>query len=477
VKIPILVVAAPASGTGKTSVTLGLVAAWRAAGYRVQTFKVGPDFLDPTYLALASGRPCYNLDGWMAGHDAVCALVRRTCADADIAVVEGVMGLFDGASPDTLEGSTAEIAAWLGAPVLLVANAHGASRTFAAVVHGLHSFLPEVRIAGVIANRCGSVRHQEGLSISLKAAGLPPLVGAIPRDGLPPLPARHLGLVSALFHPQAADAIAELGKAVAGSVELGRLLRLAQEAAGGLPDKVGESEVTSAIASDRTNRTAAPLRLAVAWDAAFHFYYPDHLEALEAEGCEVVRFSPLHDKSLPEGIAGIYLGGGYPEARALELSANTAMLQALRDWAAHGGVIYAECGGLMYLTRSLQTLEGEVVPLCGILPVETVMENRRQMLGYVEVELQHSTLWGGKGERLRGHEFHYSRLVRSPAEQGAWQVVYALHYRRQSPDKPTQPEGWFSQNILASYVHLHFASHPQAVRRFVQALREPPATN
>ena len=470
-KIPLLVVAAPASGTGKTSVTLGLVAALRAAGHRVQTFKVGPDFLDPTYLALASGRPCYNLDGWMAGREAVCALVRRACAQADIAIIEGVMGLFDGASPDTLEGSTAEIAAWLGAPVLLVANAHGASRTFAAVVHGLHTFVPEIRLAGVVANRCGSARHGEGLALSLQAAGLPPLVGAIPRDGLPPLPSRHLGLVTAQYHPEASATIAELGRAVAAAVPLEALLRWARESAPELPVVSGQEEF---FAEETPGK---PGRLAVAWDDAFHFYYPDHLEALVAADCEIVRFSPLEEDRLPENIAGVYFGGGYPEARAEELSANAAMLQAVRSWAGQGGLIYAECGGLMYLTQHLQTLDGTRVPLCGVLPVDAVMEERRQMLGYVEVELQRETLWGQVGDRLRGHEFHYSRLVGSPGASGlagasesteSWQAAYALHYRR---TPRCVAEGWTRQGVLASYVHLHFSSQPRAVQRFVDRLR------
>ena len=437
---------------GKTSLTLGLVAALKRCGLRVQTFKVGPDYLDPTYLALASGRPCYNLDGWMTGEAYVRDLFCRVCADADVAVIEGVMGLFDGADPATLRGSTAEIALWLDAPVLLVANAHGAGRSFAAMVHGFATFVPEIRVAGVLANRCGSDRHAEGLASSLSSASLPPLLGSVKRGALPELPSRHLGLVSAdttRFSQTVADQLAD---AVEAGAPLESILEVARAAS---PIAVQES-------TTQTKRSIA--RLGIARDEAFHFYYPDNLDVLERAGCELVPFSPLRDAKLPPNLNGLYIGGGYPEEYAAQLAANSGMLDSIRLFAANNGVVYAECGGLMYLSQGIETLDGARHPLLGLLPAWTRMCPRRQSLGYVEVTLTRDCLWGRSGARLRGHEFHYSELSAHPDCESA----YALRYRRSGH---SVAEGFQFGSILASYTHLHFASHPEAVAHFVNHLK------
>ncbi|MDD5304847.1 MAG: cobyrinate a,c-diamide synthase, partial [Elusimicrobia bacterium] len=282
--LPRLVIAGTQSGVGKTSLTLGLVAALARRGLRVQTFKVGPDYLDPTYLALASGRPCYNLDGWMMGLDYARQLFGRVGAEADVALIEGVMGLFDGADPAGLDGSTAEIALALDAPVALVANAHGAGRSFAATVHGFATFLPGLRLAGVIANRTGSERHAEWLRASLGGASLPPLLGAVQRGALPELPSRHLGLVTADATRLTRDLLNRLADAVEAAVCVDRVLEAAR-AASPLPR-----------AEKPANESARPtVRLGIARDEAFHFYYPDNLDALERAGCALVPFSPLRD--------------------------------------------------------------------------------------------------------------------------------------------------------------------------------------
>jgi len=452
--IPRLVIAGTQSGVGKTSVTLGLVAALTRRGLRVQTFKVGPDYLDPTYLTLASGRPCHNLDGWMTHRDYVCDLFARVCADADVAVIEGVMGLFDGADPAGLAGSTAEIAAWLDAPVLLVANAHGAARSFAATVHGFASFLPDIRVAGVIANRCGSARHVDGLRASLEAAALPGLLGAVHRNALTELPSRHLGLVSADAQRFTTKVLDQLADAVEESLALDLVLAAAR-CAGPL----------AAVADLPNNPVRA--RLGIARDEAFHFYYPDNLAALEREGCELVPFSPLRDAALPENLDGLYLGGGYPEEFAAQLAANHSLLESIRAFAARGRTIYAECGGLMYLSQGIATLDGARHPLVGILPAWTRMGSQRKILGYVEVTLTRDTLWGPAGTRLRGHEFHYSEWMDPPADCA---TAYALRYRRSNQ---SVAEGHLSGSTLATYVHLHFASCPAATRHFVNSLKSP----
>ncbi|MEI8235158.1 MAG: cobyrinate a,c-diamide synthase [Verrucomicrobiota bacterium] len=453
--IPRLVIAGTQSGVGKTSLTLGLVAALTRRGVRVQTFKVGPDYLDPTYLALASGRPCYNLDGWMTHEAYVRGLFCRASAGADIALVEGVMGLFDGADPVALGGSTAEVSRWIEAPVALVANAHGAGRSFAATVHGFATFVPEIRVVGVIANRTGSDRHAEGLSASLSAAALPPLLGAVKRGALPELPSRHLGLVTADAARLPQDILNQLADAVEASISLDNVIAVARSA----PPLAFEQ------AGEMASASLAKVRLGIARDEAFHFYYPDNLDALERAGCELVPFSPLRGEALPSGLHGIYMGGGYPEEHAAALAANHGMLESIRRFAASNRVIYAECGGLMYLSQGIETLDGTRHPLAGIIPAWTRMCPRRQSLGYVEATLMRDTLWGRAGGQLRGHEFHYSELTSVPAD---CECAYALRYRR---SEHPAAEGFQRGSVLASYAHLHFASCPGAVAHFVERLQ------
>jgi len=441
---------------GKTSLTLGIVRAMRRRGMRVQTFKVGPDFLDPTYLAAASGRTCYNLDGWMTGRDYVRSLFARACGDADLAVIEGVMGLFDGAEADSLEGSSAQVAAWLDSPVLLVANAHGASRSLAAAVRGFASFEPSVRVAGVIANRCGSDRHAEGLRTSLRAASCPPLVGAIPRDALPALQHRHLGLLTADADTLTEQTLEALADAAERWVELDAVIALARADRKHL-DHEGRT---------RDHRDPTRCRIGVARDRAFHFYYPDNLEALRAAGAELAEFSPLTDRELPEGVDALYFGGGYPEVHAAELAANAPMRTAVREFADRGGCIYAECGGLIYLGRTLRGLDGASHRMAGVLPVITRMLERLRTLGYVEVELAADAAWGSAGQRLRGHEFHYSEIESDELAAGGWERAYRLNRRRGGDERS---EGFQRGRVLASYVHLHWASRPEAAGRLVDA--------
>jgi cobyrinic acid a,c-diamide synthase len=453
--LPRVVVAGTQSGVGKTSVSLALVAALKRRGLKVQTFKVGPDFLDPSHLTRASGRPCYNLDGWMTDRSYVRQLFNRATRDADLAVVEGAMGLFDGADPASNEGSTAEIARWLEAPVLLVVNAHGLARSIAALVKGYAEFDPRIRMAGVIANRSGTDRHRQWLAASLEAADGPPLLGAIPRGAFPSLPSRHLGLVTADAQNLSAPILDQLGAVFEKQVNLEQLIEKARQAPAletppGFP------------APERFN---APLRIGLARDPAFHFYYQDNLDALAERGVVWVPFSPLAEPGLPSDLDALYFGGGYPEEFAATLSENRLLADEIHRFAASGKPIYAECGGLMYLSQGIESRDGGKFPLVGLLPFWTRMLERLKTLGYVEVRLDRTGLWGPPGTILRGHEFHYSEAVREPASTDGWQRAY--HLKRRRADREER-EGYQRDRILASYVHLHWASRPEAAAALIR---------
>jgi len=452
--VPRIIIAGTQSGTGKTSLSLALVTSLKRRGLRVQTFKIGPDFLDPSYLTLASGRPCYNLDGWMTRKEYVFELFSRTTNDADIAVIEGVMGLFDGSDPDNSEGSTAEMARWLDAPVLLVVNVHGMARSLSAVVKGYVEFEPGLRIVGVIANHSGSDRHRDWLRQSLRSASLPPLLGAIPRGAFPTLSSRHLGLTTADSQNLSPKILEELADVLDRHLSGDTVMEIARKA-----------DPLSMTAPGRDAKSR-PKRVSVgvAYDRAFHFYYPDNLDELKSHGCDLIFFSPLQDSELPEEIDALYFGGGYPEEYAKTLSENREMREAVIQFARKGLPLYAECGGLMYLTQGIETMQGERYPMVGLLPVWSRMLNRLKSLGYVEVSLTDNSLWGERGTVLRGHEFHYSELAGLPQNDSFWTSVYSIKRRR---SEKIFPEGFQKKNVLASYVHLHWASQPRNVETFV----------
>lgn len=451
-----VMIAATGSGVGKTSISLALTRAFARRGLRTQTYKVGPDYLDPTYLALASKRPCYNLDGWMMGPDYVQELYAKTSADADVTVVEGVMGLFDGANPAGLEGTSAEIAMLVQVPVVLAVNVHGMAGTLAPIVKGFVEFDPRLSLAGVIANKCGGERHGMMLKEALDAAGLPKLIGAVPRGAFPSLPSRHLGLVTAREEDLTEETLDRLADAIETHASLDLIL-----GADTGPARTRRQDAREPEASE------IRARIGLAYDEAFHFYYADNLDALASNGAEMVRFSPVRDARLPEGLDGLYLGGGYPEEYAEQLSANTDMLDSIRHFADSGKPIYAECGGLMYLSRGIETLEQGRHALVGIVPAWTRMLKRLRSLGYVEVELKEDTLVGKAGDILRGHEFHYSELTEDSTLSNAWRQVYSIRRRK---DGAEEPAGFWSGNVLASYVHLHLASRPESAPHFIERL-------
>jgi len=449
-----VVIAGTSSGVGKTTVTVGLCRALRARGLAVALFKCGPDYLDPTYHQRAAGAPSHNLDGWMMGRDAVLATFRRGAAGADVALIEGVMGLFDGASPTGNEGSTAEIARWLDAPVLLVADASGMARSLAALVSGFATFDPELRLAGVICNRVGSRGHADLLALAQRT---PPIVAGLVEARELSFPERHLGLRTA-DRDAVPEALFEAwGHRVAESADLDAVLRIAR----GAPPLV-ETEAAPPPARAAERRC----RIGLAFDEALHFYYDDNLRRLEALGAELVRFSPLRDSRLPD-VEGLYLGGGYPEVHAEALSANSAMRADVATFGERGGPIYAECGGLMYLATALRTLDGRAHPMVGLVPAEAVMADRLEALGYVEVELRAGTPLGPAGTRFRGHQFRYSRLTEPVPSV---ELVYSVRRRR---GQEASAEGYRIKNVVASYVHAHWASNPRVAEAFVAACAEP----
>jgi len=442
-----LVIAGTASGVGKTTVTVGLVRALRARGLEVAAFKCGPDYLDPTYHARAAGATCHNLDGWMMGADAVAATFARASRGADVALIEGVMGLYDGASPTGDEGSTAEIARWLAAPVVLVCDASGMARSVAALARGFAAFDPRLRLAGVVCNRIGSRGHLDLLRAA--CGGDPPVLGGLPVEAQLGFPERHLGLHPADGMPDAQ--LAAWGERAAAWLDVDALLAAARAA-----------PALDPVAAPAAPAGAAPVcRIGLALDEAFHFYYDDNLRRLEQLGAELVRFSPVRDAQLPE-VDGLYLGGGYPELHAEALAANAGMRAAIAGFGRDGGPIYAECGGLMYLASAIRTLDGRRHEMLGLVPGEVEMRDRLVALGYVEVETQAATPLGAPGLRFRGHQFRYSEL------RLTGEVDCAYTIRRRRGGEVTR-EGYRVGNTLASYVHAHWASNPGAARGLIDA--------
>lgn len=449
-----IVIAGTHSGCGKTTVSLGLMAALRRRGRRVAAFKVGPDFIDPGHHARITGRPGRNLDGWMLPREYNLDAFRKASGDADVAVVEGVMGLFDGCDGKSENGSTAQMAKWLGLPVLLVVDARSMARSAAALVQGFENFDPALRFAGVMFNHLGSRRHLSYLREAVAGAVRMPCLGGMLREEAIAMPERHLGLVTREEHPLDDDAVGRLADAMEAAVDISRLLMDMPEAAG----PAGAAPVRSA-------RPADPVRIGVARDPAFCFYYADNLELLEGNGAEVVFFSPVSDAAPPPDLDGIYIGGGYPELFAAQLAANEPMRRAIRAFSLAGMPIYAECGGFMYLCRELRDQHGRSFPMAGCFPFGTRMLPRLKALGYRGVQLARGTILGEGGAVIRGHEFHYSEM---PDAHAAAETVYRVSG---SDGSPKAMDGHALRRTLGSYIHLHFGSAPQAAAALAAACR------
>jgi len=454
VTIPRLVIAAPSSGSGKSTIATGLMAAL-AREHVVQGFKVGPDYIDPGYHTAAVGRVSRNLDTWMVPVPQVLAGFGRAIEGAEFAIVEGVMGLFDGYDAKTERGSTAQVAKLLNAPVVLVIDVGKMARSAGAIALGYRDFDPDLNVAGVICNNVGSEKHAIYVTQAIESIGMP-VLGCVPRNALLRIPERHLGLQTAVERTAEIDAFLQLaGDVVSEHIDMQRLWQIAQAAEA--------FEVQETI--EPSPSVTAPVRIGVARDEAFCFYYEDNFDLLRQAGAELVFFSPLRDENLPENIAGLYLGGGYPELYAADLSDNTSMMNAIRQAIEANMPTYAECGGLMFLTESITDLEGAVYPMIGVVPGRSQMVGKLTM-GYRRVTAVTDSLLLPAGAETRGHEFHYSDWVGRPDDLG--------HAYRVSPRMREQvrQEGFVSDHLLASYVHLHFGANGEIARNFVTTCRD-----
>ena len=453
-------VAGTQSGCGKTTIALGLMAACKHRGLSVQPFKIGPDFIDPGFHNRITGRTSRNLDGWMMSRTYNEGLFQRLLEAADVGIVEGVMGLYDGYDGLSEDGSSAQMAKWLGIPVVLVVDARSMARSAAALVHGFRHFDAGVALAGVIFNRIGSAGHLEYLRQAMTSS-LPdiPVLGGIPRQDEIRIPERHLGLVMAEEIGIDSRWQQRLGQMATQHLNLDLILHQAGRVNLKGPGAQGPGG-TDQLVSPR-------VPIAVARDAAFCFYYEDNLELLRSAGADLCFFSPLAGESFPESSAGLYLGGGYPELHAADLSLRPTFLTGVRCAAERGMPIYAECGGLMVLSQFIETAGGDRCPMAGILPFATRMLKQRKALGYTEVMLRRPCLLGDTGARLRGHEFHYSEICNA-VETADLRHAYQIQGRKANQ---VRLEGYQVGSVLASYVHLHLGSAPSAAHNWVAACR------
>ena len=441
--IPRLVIAAPMSGSGKTTVTVGLLAHLAACGQKVRSFKIGPDYIDTGWHKQASGCAAHNLDSYLVPPETMRKIFVENSHDADIVIIEGVMGLYDGGSNGV--SSTAEIARLLDAPIVLVIDAKAMGASAAAMALGFKQYDPNINIAGVILNRLGSATHEEMIRSAMAALAIP-VFGAIRRDENLVMPERHLGLVPESENSAAASVVANLQTIIGQAVDVPMIIAVAQTASPliYLPpvSPVGDVKVS----------------IAVAQDEAFNFYYPESLATLEQAGAMLIPFSPLNDQNLPD-VDGIILGGGFPEMFSAKLSANENMRHAIKNAATNGIPIYAECGGYMYLHDSITDLDGRDYPMVGAISGKSVMEKKLRAVGYVTANMRQETVLGPKGARLKGHEFHFSTAV-AEDETAAFDLT-------KTRNSNTHIDGYADKNILASYLHIHFAGCPEAAAYFV----------
>lgn len=449
IEIPRLIVAGAVSGTGKTTITTGIVAALRSRGIKVQPYKCGPDYIDPGYHSLAAGVKSKNLDSWMLSRPAMIEVFQRGMRTADVAIIEGVMGLYDGRSGKTGEGSTAEIARWLNSPVLLVVDVAKTSQSAAATVLGFKNYDPEINLVGVILNQVGSNNHLQSVKEAIEAATGIPVVGHVPRNEDVRLPERHLGLIPTVEQKEISNAIDRIRHQIEQTVDLDRVLALAR--AGAAMDELSEHK----LFPDKDDPKM--VNIGVAQDEAFSFYYQDSLDLIAAWGANLIPVSPLHDRSLPEDIHGLYLGGGFPEMFGEALAENYEFKSAIKKAHKAGLPIYAECGGLMYLSDGIVDFQGNRFAMVGLVPGWSHMQSKRVRLSYVQAEVLRNNVVAEQGWRLKGHEFHWSELEPPPLEKVAYNYL-----------EPGQRlEGYVSGNLLATYLHLHFASDTNLVRRLI----------
>jgi cobyrinic acid a,c-diamide synthase len=449
-EFPRLVIAALRGGSGKTIVSIGIIAALLGRGHSVAPFKKGPDYIDAGWLALAAGRPCYNLDTFLLNADLIRSSFCTHTPPSDVAVIEGNRGLYDGIDLDGAT-STAELAKLLKAPVVMCLDCTKTTRTMAAVMAGCVRFDPEVMIRGVILNHVAGARHEAILRRSIEHYSGVPVIGAVPKLGRQIFPERHMGLVPTPEHGWAADSIRAIGRIAAQHIDLEALLRIASEAP---PiDGMCQPSDSSGSASRRAKARPMQARIGILRDSAFQFYYPENIEALQAAGADVAFISPLREETLPE-IDALYIGGGFPETHAQELSTNTGISRRIRELVEAGFPVYAECGGLMYLGEEL-VLEGKSYPMAGVLPVSFGLFKRPQGHGYTVVSVERENPYYPAGTEIRGHEFHYSRVLRWSGAQDDF--VFRM---RRGVGIYGDRDGILYKNVLATYTHIHALGNP-----------------
>ena len=453
--LPRILLAGTHSGVGKTTVTLGLMAVLKDRGYKVQGFKAGPDYIDTSHHTAVTEQYSRNLDTWLMGRNVCLELFERSFARSDIAVIEGVMGLYDGCLDGTEYGSTAHLSKILNVPTILVIDAKGMSRSAGAIVLGYKNFDKDIKIRGVILNKVKSDSHYISLKKSIEESCNIPVLGYLPFNEKIILPERHLGLVPSAEQELSKSVYQKIGSTMAATVDIEKLISIASSS-----EKFPTFRKT--LFSGINDRFY--FRIAVAMDEAFNFYYHDNLDLLESYGVELTYFSPLHDKYLPADIDALYIGGGFPEIYASLLASNATMKESIRKAYKKGLVIYGECGGMMYLLEELVDFKNKTHEMCGILKGATKMENKRQGLGYITVRALHDNLLCKKGDVFRAHEFHWSSL-HVPKD-----TPYAYTISKCDNNK-TKADGLFADRVLGSYTHVHFATDPKLAHHLLQTIK------
>lgn len=445
--IPRVLVAGISSSCGKTTIATGLMGALSSTGLKVQGFKIGPDFIDPTYHTAVTYRKSRNLDAWMLSERSILGLFQRNVAGCDVAIVEGVMGLFDGMK--NARGSTAHIARLLRAPVILVLDVWGMAASAAAIVAGCKALDKRLNVAGVVLNRVSGEKHAEMCGSAIESTTKVPVVGALPRDSDVRLPERHLGLVPTTEKPDLKRRLDKISGLVKSNVDLNGILEISKAA-----------PPLHEVPLRRVKRKKS-VRIGVAYDEAFNFYYQDALDMLSAMGAELGFFSPLHDRRLSDDFDGLYIGGGFPEILAKELESNQSMRSSIKEKVEQNLPVFAECGGLMYLTRSITDFEGAHYPMIGILDCETQMV-RKLTLNYTQASVLKENILTKPGASIKGHEFHHSRLDSVPSDAS---FVYLM---KRGIGIDSGRDGWVEYNTLAQYMHINFAASTRFASNFIK---------
>jgi cobyrinic acid a,c-diamide synthase len=452
-KIPRAVIAAPHSGAGKTTVAVGLMSAFTSMGLRVQPFKVGPDFIDPSYHTKATGVYSRNLDTWLTSPEAVLKIFVKSSRMCDLSIVEGVMGLFDGVSGSEGAASTAEISRILNAPIILVVDVSRTAGSCAALVHGFKTFDQNLKLEGVILNHVKSQKHLDLTRQAIEKGVAVPVIGALPDTPSIVMPSRHLGLIPAPEKDGLESFLTKLRTFIGQHLDLETFLEIARDA----------DDLETAEKEEVSQPVRVRSRIGVAYDEAFNFYYHDNIELLETNGAEVVPFSPIHDSGLPSNLNGMFLGGGFPEAYAKQLEENQSMRESIKKAVEDEMPVYAECGGLMYLVESTQDLEASPHRMIGVLGGKAIMTGKLESLNYSVAHVIRKNILTDVGFTLRGHEFHYSKIQDVAADS---KFAYEMKVGKGISG---QSDGWMEHNLLASYLHIHFAYHPSIAENFVDA--------